>query len=140
MDFGRDPSPPNQFRYTFEDQLDEEMTSADHASQISKMEFGRNPRPPNQFRYPFEDKIDKEMTKRCQTRQLWASVNSLDSRTFKFADLKSSKCFGPRSGECTARGQPSSWLPRGELVEQSLHQKNSCRWKFGMITVLVNFM
>ena len=40
MEFGGDPSPPNQFRYTFEDKLEEEMTSAKHSSQTSEMEFG----------------------------------------------------------------------------------------------------
>ena len=41
IELGRDPSPPNEFRYTFEDKLEEEMTSAKHASQTSKMELGR---------------------------------------------------------------------------------------------------
>ena len=40
MEFGRDPSPPNQFRYTFDDKLEEEMTSAKDANQTSKIEIG----------------------------------------------------------------------------------------------------
>ena len=62
MEFGRDPSPQNQFRYTFEDKLEEGMTNAKHASQTSKMEFGRDLSPPNQLRYTFEDKREEEMT------------------------------------------------------------------------------
>ena len=38
------------------------MTSANHASQNSKMEFGRDPSPRNQFRYTFEDKLEEEVT------------------------------------------------------------------------------
>ena len=55
-------SPPNQIRYTYEDKLEEDLTSAKHASQPSQMEFGRGPSPPNQFRYTFEDELEEEMT------------------------------------------------------------------------------
>ena len=55
MEFGRDSSLPNQFwHYTIEDELEEEMTSANHASQTLKMELGMNPGPPN--------KLEEEMT------------------------------------------------------------------------------
>ena len=40
MEFGSDPSPPNQFWYTFEDKLEEEAANNKHASRKSKMDFG----------------------------------------------------------------------------------------------------
>ena len=59
IEFGRDPSQSNLFRYTFEDKLEEEMAGAKHASQDSKMEY---PSPPNQFQCIFEDELEEEMT------------------------------------------------------------------------------
>ena len=59
MEFERDPSAPYQFRYTFEDALDEEIISANQASHKSKMELGRDPSSPNQFRHTFEDNLQK---------------------------------------------------------------------------------
>ena len=49
MEFGRDPNPLNQFRYTFENKLEKEMTSAKHASQATKIELGRAQARPKDF-------------------------------------------------------------------------------------------
>ena len=62
MEFGRVQSLPNWFRYTFEDKLEEEIPSAKHASQTSKMESRRDPSPPNGFWYTCEGKLEEEMT------------------------------------------------------------------------------
>ena len=62
MEFGRDSNLPNQFRYTFDDNHEKEMTTVKHSSRTSKMDFGNNLSPPKQFRYTFEDKREEEMT------------------------------------------------------------------------------
>ena len=62
MELGRDSSLTYQFRYTFEDELGDEMTSASHASQTSKKEFRSDLSPPNPFQYTFGDKLEEEMT------------------------------------------------------------------------------
>ena len=59
-EFGRDSSPPNPFRYTFEDKLEKKMTSAEHASQTSKMESGKGPSLPNQFRYTLKTTLKRK--------------------------------------------------------------------------------
>ena len=63
IEFVRDPSPPNQFPNTFEDRIEEDMTSVNDASQSSDMGFGGGgTSPPNQFRYTFAYELEEETT------------------------------------------------------------------------------